>query len=660
MFSYLQMPFLQALGYAITNSIWQMFLLWLIVWLVSSIARQSSHTKYITAVSAQVAGFVWFLTTCQFYYRHCYAASVQAEQLADGHSAVYLRNIVSGSDGILSFLVRTEESLPYLSLAYLILLLYLVVKWIQNFRFTKVLSFSGLENIDDRWQAFVNEMSDKLNIMQSVKIHLSSIAKSPLTIGYLKPIILLPVASLNHLTTEQLEAVILHELAHIKRADYIINLMLSIGEIIMFFNPFTRLISCSIQKERENCCDDWVLQNQYSAGMYAEALLRIACLHREGFQMSAASQQKGELLQRVKRIVQPSEKKFSYRHQATAMMFIAGLLFCIAWLQPDDTDYQKANTDYARTEDKKVVITPVIAQIDNPFFNGASLLNSSIHDDVMESLAQWDKATVDSAVATGSKQAQIALDKVAPVVMETMSSANWRRVVKEATESASRSLQNIKLQSPGFISQPFIDSAFLVQTINTALSKTNHLAEVQAGLDAAKNELAKLQQDKTLNIGFSFSDDFLNQLSINALASLQNFHFEDLQDSITAVTDRIKQVNEEQKRKAKERAEKQTNLLRQIQERKNKIMAITDKRKLPPPPAMPQKREDFEEMAQPDTTGSYDVADEIQPASYNRPVSEPVVRYNNNSSQNKTAKTIHITTKSSDKKIINIVIEIRQ
>ena len=659
MFSYLQMPFLQALGYAITNSIWQMFLLWLIAWLVSSIAKQSSHVKYVTAASAQVAGFLWFLTTCQFYYRHCYAASLQADQMAGGNSVVYLRSVVSGSDGILSFLVKTEEVLPYLSLAYLILLVYLVVKWIQNFRFTKLLSASGLEVIDGKWQAFVNEMADKLSIMQSVKIHLSSIAKSPLTIGYLKPVILLPIASLNHLTTEQLEAVILHELAHIKRADYIINLLLSVAEMIMFFNPFTRLISRSIQKERENCCDDWVLQHQYSAGMYAEALLRIACLQREGFQMSVASQQKGELLQRVKRIVQPSEKKFSYRHQATAMMFIAGLLFCIAWLQPDDTDYQKTNAGYARTEDKKVVITPMIAQIDNPFFNGASLLNSSLHDDVMESLAQWDKAAADSAVAKGSDEAQLALDKAAPVVMATMSSGNWQRIVKEATESASRSIQNIKLQSPEFISQPFIDSAFLLQTINTALSKTNYLAEAQAGLDAAKKELEKLQHDKSFS-SFNFSSDNLNQLSVNALASLQNIHFDVIQDSVIAATERMKQVNGEQNRKAKEQIQKQVLMLKQTGERQARLMAITDKRKLPPaPPAIPGEPEDFEEAPIPDTTGTYDSYDDMQPAAYNLSFTEPALHYNN-SWQNRTAKTIHITTNSSNNKTINIVIEIRQ
>ena len=657
MFSYLQMPFLQALGYAITNSVWQVFLLWLIVLLVNSFTRQSSHIKYVTAVSGQVAGFMWFLTTFQFYYRHCHAASVQAEQFANGNSAVYLQNIVSDNN-MLSFFIRAEEILPYLSVAYLFLLLYLVVKWVQNFRFTKLLSSNGLEAIDARWQLFVNEMADKLSVMQSVKIHLSSIAKSPLTIGYLKPIILLPVASLNFLTTEQLEAVILHELAHIRRADYITNLLVSVAEMIMFFNPFTRLISRVIQKERENSCDDWVLQNQYSAGMYAEALLRIACLQREGFQMNAASQQKGELLQRVKRIVQPSEKKFSYRHQVTAMMFIAGLLFCIAWLQPDENDYHKPAVAINTAENKKVVIAPMIAQVDNPFFNGASLFNSSLHDDVLESVNEWNKTIADSAAATGIREAQKAIAKAAPLVMATMSSGNWNRIIKEAAAGAAQSLQNIRIQSPELMALPIPDSAFLLQTINSALSKTNRLNEVQLGLNAAKKELEKLQHDKTFGNGFNFSTDFLNQLSANALASLQNFHFEMAQDSLQAAVDRLKQISEEQNRKARQQVEKQTLLMKKMQEQAKTFGAI-DKRSLPPvPPPAPHMPSDIEKTITEDTATTYNIPDDIQLPAYNWSFTEPVIQHDN-PLQDKTSKTIHITS-NSDKKTINIVIEIRQ
>ena len=371
MFSYLQMPFLQALGYAIANSLWQLFLLWLMVIVVNGVAGQSSQVKYVTALCAQIGGFVWFLATFQFYYRHCLAASFKAEELLLKHDVVYTQTVVNYN--VLSYLIKAEETLPYLSIAYLFLLLILLVKWIKNFQYTRRLGTLGLQPAERSWQAFVNETADRLGIIQDVTVYVSAIAKSPLTIGYIKPIILLPLASINQLSTQQLEAVLLHELAHIKRADYMINLLVSLVEIILFFNPFTRLLSSLIKKERENCCDDWVLQFQYDAAAYAEALLRIAYTQKNNFGMNAASGKKGELLQRVKRIVQPAEKSFNYKHQIIALFLITGLLFSIAWLQPVANNYNRKQESNIKEIKQKIVITPLTAQVDNPFFNAASL-----------------------------------------------------------------------------------------------------------------------------------------------------------------------------------------------------------------------------------------------------------------------------------------------
>jgi bla regulator protein BlaR1 len=122
-----------------------------------------------------------------------------------------------------------------------------------------------LQKMPAEWRLFVNRIAGQLNIKKKIQVFLSDTVTTPLTIGFLKPVILIPVASINHLTTDQLEAVLLHELAHIKRYDYLVNIILSVVEISLFFNPFTQLLSKNIRKERENSCDDWVLQFQYDA-----------------------------------------------------------------------------------------------------------------------------------------------------------------------------------------------------------------------------------------------------------------------------------------------------------------------------------------------------------------------------------------------------------
>ncbi len=117
-------------------------------------------------------------------------------------------------------------------------------------------------------------------------------------------------------------------------------------EIVLFFNPFTRLLSRQIQKERENCCDDRCCNHQYNAAMYADALVRIAYLQTTGgfADECRISAKDGELLQRVKRMVQPGEQHFSYKHHAAALALITALLLTVAWLQPSAHTYHQQQT----------------------------------------------------------------------------------------------------------------------------------------------------------------------------------------------------------------------------------------------------------------------------------------------------------------------------
>jgi hypothetical protein len=127
----------------------------------------------------------------------------------------------------------------------------------------------------------------------------------PVTLGFLKPVILLPVAMITHLTTRQVEAILVHELAHIRRKDYLINLLVTVTEMLFFFNPFARMLIGQLKKEREHCCDDLVLQFQYEPHTYVSALLSLARQHRQG-QLAVAATGGGDnqlLLQRAKRIL---------------------------------------------------------------------------------------------------------------------------------------------------------------------------------------------------------------------------------------------------------------------------------------------------------------------------------------------------------------------
>ena len=437
-----QSSFLQALGYAIANSLWQTALVWLLYTSITGLIQMTSAIKYRLAVIAQVTGFLWFIITFQFYYQQ-YNSSWQQSLPLSGD----VQNIVSTntalSSRIIGWMVRGEQFLPYISMAYLLLMLFLCVRWFLGYRQTQGIRYTGLQKMPVNWRLFVDRVSVQLGIKKKIQIFLSNHVTTPLTIGFLKPIILIPVASINHLTTDQLEAVLLHELAHIKRYDYLANMILSVVEISLFFNPFTQLLSKNIRKERENSCDDWVLQFQYNATVYAEALLRIAYLQTTpAFAMAAAGKQ-NDLLVRVKRMIDKKENRFNYRKQLLAFLIVTGILSSVAWLNPVTRHTEKQNT--ASLTAKKLSINriqsytaePLVVSVTNPLFNPVFFLSKPLQAEIKKNIASAQKE-MEAAVALSdlAKEPVPLIESISPMVVNALEQAaqemasqqsNWKK-----------------------------------------------------------------------------------------------------------------------------------------------------------------------------------------------------------------------------------------
>lgn len=156
---------------------------------------------------------------------------------------------------------------------------------------------------DGQWTERLKQLAESLNIKQAVRLLESGIAKVPMVIGHLKPVVLVPVGLLTALSAEEVEAILIHELAHIKRCDYLVNMLQSMVEIILFFNPAVLWVSALIKAERENCCDDLALAQNNDKLSYIRAL--VSC---EEYQASVPAYAMGlsggrnTLLYRVKRM----------------------------------------------------------------------------------------------------------------------------------------------------------------------------------------------------------------------------------------------------------------------------------------------------------------------------------------------------------------------
>jgi bla regulator protein BlaR1 len=124
-------------------------------------------------------------------------------------------------------------------------------------------------------QQIGNFAAKSLNITQKVTVGLSHMVDVPCIVGFLKPVILLPITLSTYLEAEEIEAILMHELAHIKRNDYLINLLQQVITTLLFFNPCVLLINKIIGEERENSCDDLVVDSTKAPVIYAKALFKL-------------------------------------------------------------------------------------------------------------------------------------------------------------------------------------------------------------------------------------------------------------------------------------------------------------------------------------------------------------------------------------------------
>ena len=152
------------------------------------------------------------------------------------------------------------------------------------------------------WQLTAGRLARRLRVGVPFRIVESAVVDAPILIGWLQPLIILPLAAMAHMTAAQVEALLAHELAHIRRRDYAINLLQTIAEALLFFHPAVWWISRRIRQEREHCCDDAAVEVAGEATAYAEALLALASWREREFQPSLGAT-KGSLLLRIRRLL---------------------------------------------------------------------------------------------------------------------------------------------------------------------------------------------------------------------------------------------------------------------------------------------------------------------------------------------------------------------
>ncbi|WP_020567207.1 M56 family metallopeptidase [Neolewinella persica] len=308
----------ETLGWTILHSLWQATLLAGLLWLVSRLTR-SARTRYTLAYGTLLAQLATSLITFSWLFEVNVAETV--------YTAV-------------GPLIMTDFRAAEAGPAYWnpgMLLFWIVVFWAVGLLIGTVrlgISFGRVRRmqrsvevaVPDHFRATIVALARRIGYHGLLHLRISTELGGPALVGHLKPLLLFPIAVVNQLSTEEAEAVILHELAHLKRNDHWWNLLQCLIEVVFYYHPVVWWIGARIREEREHCCDDLVLQHGPNRLAYAKALLYFEHQRATPATAVALTNNPSGLLGRVKRFLHQQ----NIPYQMKSRLFLLPLLTLIA------------------------------------------------------------------------------------------------------------------------------------------------------------------------------------------------------------------------------------------------------------------------------------------------------------------------------------------
>jgi len=296
-------PLVQAIGWALLHLLWQGVLVAAI--LAATLAllqRQSANARYLASCGALLLLVALGIATAYRVYEPGVEAGFSSPIGLRPSATLDLSAAADAPAAALDLVSIVNAHLAQIVAIWLAGVLILSTRLIAGWIGARRLAVRGTHAAGEQWQRSLYRIAGTLRLLRPIKLLESAAVEVPTVVGWLRPVVLLPVASLSGLSTQQIEMVLAHELAHIRRHDFIINLMQSVVETLLFYHPAVWWISRRIRVEREHCCDDLAVAVFGDPIQYARALTRFEELRMNATQ-SVIAANGGSLIGRIRRLV---------------------------------------------------------------------------------------------------------------------------------------------------------------------------------------------------------------------------------------------------------------------------------------------------------------------------------------------------------------------
>lgn len=275
--------------------------IWLFALAIFTISNIATYIYYTRMNTTEDAKFTYSAMECLPAIDGSH--TIISANLSNPNNEEYMSILNPWFDSLKSFV--NEHLYIIVGLWFLGMLLFLL-RFLGGLSYLYILKNKHNFPVDPYWQDLLLDIQQKCNVKKVVGLVESSMVKSIVIIGHFKPIILFPIGWINSMDPKEVEAILAHELAHIKRNDFLINLLQSIVEIIYYFNPFVWWISAQLKEQREHSCDDVAIGICGDAFSYAKSLVKVQEMQTKenSWAMSILGSSKLQLFKRVSRMLQ--------------------------------------------------------------------------------------------------------------------------------------------------------------------------------------------------------------------------------------------------------------------------------------------------------------------------------------------------------------------
>lgn len=424
----------KALGWTLLHSLWQgLVVCTILMVLLAVLKNRSPQFRYLLSLTALVGLLLWMIGTFGRYFPEMANPKVIVpSEFAEVGEEIDLWTIESLNTPAVNYAVETnwEQNLGQLEqlLAafidkhagllvkiWLLGVLLFATRWLASVYYTYRLRSIKTNTLPALWQEELNTLAAAIGITK--KIHLLESAKVdvPLIVGHLQPVILLPIGALTGLTPEQVRAILVHELAHIRRYDFLINMILSSLEVILFYHPAFWWMANIIRQEREKCCDDIAVAACGNAKFYARTLLIMEEKRQQRSLAMAFQGNKNQLLNRIKRICLGPQ--YNQRNDVPKAGLIFGLLLSfgfLAWANLPADFEELANVVMEETADDceptATVEQPLMEAVDE--MGRTEMITKEEMAPVAPLVGKKIEAVISTAVSNNSLAAFLLIDTV--------------------------------------------------------------------------------------------------------------------------------------------------------------------------------------------------------------------------------------------------------